>query len=384
MPGPRVVVVGAGLGGSTLVRELRRHGHTGPVTLVGEEHLPPYDRPPLSKQALRGEHTGPDLLEALPDDVELLLGRRAVGVADGEVLLEDAPPLAYDVLVLAPGAVPRPLPGVEVPPAGVHALRTWDDAVALRADVLTHGELVVVGGGFVGCEVAASARHLGATVTLVELLDTPMARILGPGTAARMIDLHTRHRVELRCGVGVAEVRGDPRVEELVLSDGSRLPTRVVALGLGVTPATGWLRGALALGPDGSVACDGQGRTSRDGVWALGDAASWDGRRVEHWTSAVEQASTVAQALLGAPVAHTAVPYFWSDQHGSTLQGLGELAADTEAEVHEVGDGLVALHARGDRLLGVVCLDAKKHAGRARKLLAAGSGLAAARDVLLR
>ena len=378
------MVVGAGLGGSTVVRELRRLGHSGPITLVGEEHLAPYDRPPLSKQALRGEHTGPALLEELPSDVELLLGRRAVGVTAGRVLLDDGTDLAYDTLVLSPGAVPRSLPGAPSPPAGVHALRTWDDAQALRADVLTHGELVVVGGGFIGCEVAASARHLGARVTLVELLSGPMVRVLGPTVAGRMRALHEQAGVVLRCGVGVARVDGDDRVTGLALTDGSALPAPVVVLGLGVIPATEWLAGAVALLPDGAVACDVRGRTSLERVWALGDAASWAGLRVEHWTSAVEQASTVAQSLLGSEPDHAAVPYFWSDQYGSTLQGLGELDPTTEAEVHEVHAGLVALHARDDQLLGVVCLDAKKQVGRARKLLVAGSGLDDARASLLR
>ena len=381
----RVVVVGAGLGGSTLARELVRLGHPGPVTLVGEEQLAPYDRPPLSKQALRGEQSEPAWLEELPDGVDLVLGRRATGLREltttGGVQLDDGTTLPYDVLVLAPGAVPRPLPGPSLP--GVHLLRTWDDAQALRADLLAHGELVVVGGGFIGCEVAASARELGASVTLVELLSGPLVRVLGPRLAQEMAARHEARGVVLRCGVGVAGVRGEARVEALELTDGTVLPARVVVVGLGVVPATDWLRGAVDLLSDGGIACDTAGLTSRPDVFALGDAASWGGRRLEHWTSAVDQAATVARALTGDAQPHVAVSYFWSDQHGSTLQGVGEVSPTTEVEVHQVGEGLVALHATGDALTGVVCLDARKLVGRARKLLAAGADLGQARARLL-
>ncbi len=384
MTSQRVVVVGAGLGGLNVVEELRRGGHTGPLVLVGAEDEHPYDRPPLSKEALR-DGAGPAHLRPVDDyadlDLDLRLGRTAVGLdlAASCVALDDGSAVPYDALVLAPGAAPRTLP--ELPDA--HVLRTHADAVALRAALLDAGHLLVVGGGFVGCEVAGSARALGAEVDLVEVLPGPLVRVLGPQVAARMAELHTARGVRLHGGVRVTALDG----VEAVLSDGTRLPAAAVLVGLGVTPATGWLAGSgLALAGDGGIVCGPSGRTSADGVWAVGDAASWDGRRTEHWTSAIEQASTVVQDVLtGTPPPHLPVPYVWSEQHGAMLQCLGEVGPDTEAEVHDVGEGLVALHAdAGGRLLGVVTLDAKKQVSRARKALREGADVETARALLLR
>lgn len=394
-PASRIVVVGAGLGGLRVVEELRRRGHTGPLTLVGDEQEHPYDRPPLSKDVLRGETVGPPHLRALADyaelDLDLRLGRRAVALDPDArtVQFDDGTVLPYDAVVLAPGAVPRLLPGAPERP-GMHLLRTHDHAVALREAVLRERTLTVVGGGFIGCEVAASARALGAEVDLVELLAGPLVRVLGPQLAAAVARLHTEAGVRLHCGTGVAAVRGTERVEALELSDGTVLPSRVVLIGLGVLPRTQWLDGSgLELAPDGAVRCDRFGRTSATGVWAVGDAAAWQDatgtyRRVEHWMSAVEQAATVAGNLLTAElVPHVSVPYFWSDQYSSSVQAIGEVAPDTELEVHPIGAGLLALHADGDRLLGVVTLDARRQVGRARRLLRAGAGLAEARPALL-
>lgn len=398
-----VVVVGAGLGGLRVVEELRRAGYRGPLSLVGEEATYPYDRPPLSKTVLQSGEAAP-LLRPVEDyaelDLDLRLGRRATELdpQSRTVLLDDGTALPYDQLVLAPGAAPRRLPGPDVP--GLHVLRTQDDAAALRDDLLRERSLVVVGGGFLGCEVAASARRLGVDVDLVELLDGPLTRVLGPVMAARIAKLHLEQGVRLHCGVGVSGVgvSGAGRVEELQLSDGRVLPARVVLVALGVVPATGWLGPAgPTLEPDGGIRCDRYGRTDTPGVWALGDAAAWSDptgrhRRVEHWTSAVEQAVVVAQNLLatkdsagtGDLIPHTGVPYVWSDQYDVTLQCVGEIRPDTEVEVFEIGTGLAALHADGDRLRGVTLLDARKRAGRARRLLAAGSDLAQARADLLR
>jgi len=191
--------------------------------------------------------------------------------------------------------------------------------------------------------------------------------------------------VRLHTGVGLAGVADG----EVALEDGRVLAAPLVLAALGVRPATGWLVGALDLEPDGGVACDRRGRTSVPGVWAVGDAASWAGRRREHWASAVDQAGAVVQDLLGREAPEPAAPYSWSEQHGVLLQTVGEVEPDTEAEVHDVGAGLVALHADGDaagdaRLRGVVALDAKKQVGRARRLLRDGADLDAARAALLR
>ena len=378
----RIVVVGAGLGGTRVVQELRRAGHTGPVALVGAESALPYDRPPLSKQALQDGTPPPELVEdwaAL--DVDLHLGRTAVALDTGghRVELDDGTVLPYDVAVLAPGADPIRLPGPRT--RGVHVLRTDLDAAALRADLLEHRSLTVVGGGFLGCEVAASARQLGCEVDLVERLPGPLVRVLGPVMAQRMADLHTSHGVRLHSGVGVRAL-GEDAVE---LDDDRTLPGRVVLVALGVRPTTRWLTGSVALAPDGSVVCDDLGRTSAPDVWAVGDAATWgDAPQVEHWTSAVEQAAAVAASLAGTPTQDTSVPYIWSDQHGSTLQCVGAVSPSTETEVLEVGTGLAALHTDGDRLLGAVLLDARKLAGRVRRMLTAAEDLETVRATLQR
>ena len=392
-----VVVVGAGLGGLRLVEELRRAGHEGAVVLVGDEREHPYDRPPLSKEVLRGELVSVPHLRPVDEydelDVDLRLGRAvvAVDVPGRAVRLDDGDVLAYDALVLAPGGRPRLLPGSPDLP-GLHVLRTHEDALQLRAQVLDHGSLTVVGGGFVGCEVAASARALGAEVDLVELLPGLMVRALGPHVTARLTALHRERGVRLHLRTSVEQVRGEGRAAELVLSDGQVLAAPVVLVALGIVPRTAWLAGSgIELESDGAIRCDRYGRTSAPAVWAVGDAAAWEDatgrrRRVEHWMAAVEQAATVAVNLRAAPgalVPHTGVPYFWTDQYDCALQALGEVAPDTEVEVHPTGVGLVALHAAGDRLLGVVVVDHPRAVGRARKLLRGGSDLATARTTLV-
>ncbi len=389
-----VVVVGTGLAGLNAVEGLRRQGFPGRLTLLGEERLHPYDRPPLSKQVLQGSSTGPAYLRA-PSDypelaVDLRLGRRAARLDTGsrEVHLDDGAVLPYDAVVLATGAAPRRLPGAEGL-RGVHVLRTFDDGISLHDAISTAGSLVVVGGGPLGLEAAASARMNGARVDLVERLDGPMVSVLGPRLAAAVTALHADAGVRLHLATGVADLLGTARVEGLSLADGTILEARVVLLALGVVPSTSWLDGSgVELLPDGAISCDPTGRTSVPGVWAVGDAAAWQDetgrhRRIEHWSSAADQAAIVVGELSGAPVPR-GVPYFWSEQYSSTLQAVGEVGPHTEVEVHPLGDGLVALHAEQDRLLGVVTLNARRQVGRARKLLRAGASLAEAREVLLR
>ncbi|MCW2616548.1 MAG: NAD(P)/FAD-dependent oxidoreductase, partial [Frankiales bacterium] len=370
-----------------VAEEVRRAGHPGPLTLVGDESAWPYDRPPLSKAALQ-DGAPPPLLRPVEEygelDLDLRLGVAAVHLdpAARALRLSDGATVTYDALVLAPGAVPRRLPGREL--AGVHVLRTADDAAALRADLLEHRALTVVGGGFLGCEVAASARRLGAAVDLVELLPGPLVRVVGPALAARVRALHERHGVRLHTGVGVHALQGHDAVEAFELDDGRVLSARTLLVALGVTPATAWLRGALPLADDGGICCDEAGLAA-DAVWAVGDAAAWGStRRVEHWTSAVQQAAAVARSVLGTPTPDTSVPYVWSDQYDSTLQCVGEVAPGTETEVLQVGAGLVALHTDGDSFSGAVLLDAKKLAGRVRRVLSSGGSLNDARVAVQR
>ena len=253
--------------------------------------------------------------------------------------------------------------------------------------MLEHGALTIVGGGFLGCEVAASARQLGVAVDLVEQLAGPLVRVLGPVMAARITQLHLDHGVSMYSGVGVSALHGADALEAVELSDGRVLPARVALIALGVVPATSWLTGALTLAADGGICCDSTGLTSLPKVWAVGDAAAWGGAgRIEHWTSAIEQASVVARSVCGQPAEPSAAHYIWSDQYDATLQCIGEVGPTTEAEVIEVGAGLAALHWDSDdkRLLGVALLNLRKQAGRVRRLMSAGASLDEVRSAILR
>lgn len=383
MTGPgRIVVVGAGLAATRTIEELRRLGASGGITLVGaEEHLP-YDRPPLTKAVLRGEREDTSLLaDWAALDVDLRLGRRGVALhADrSEVLLDDGEEVPFDALVVATGATPRVLPGLSGP--GVHVVRTLDDALALRRDVLVAGHLTIVGGGFIGCEAAASAVAIGARVTLVEVLSAPLARVLGGPVAAEIAALHAAAGVDLRCGVSVVESRGPDGRRELLLSDGSSVDAAVVLVGLGVQPETSWLAGSEVRVDDG-VLCDSSGRTSVHGVWAAGDVSRWieprsgSHRRVEHWTNAADQGVAVARDIMGEGEPLDEVPYFWSDQYATRLQVLGSPHPDdvvTLLRVGPAGDRLLGVYAREGVVTGVVGANAARWVMRMRPLIAAAA-----------
>ena len=375
-----VAVVGAGLAGLRTCEALRKHGYDGPIVLIGEERHPPYDRPPLSKEVLRGDRpSGAATLRTADDlsalDVDVRLGTRAVRLrVDARSLeVDDGSAVRYDDVVIATGAHPRTLAGVEG--STVHTLRTVDDAVALR-DALTAGaRVVVVGAGFIGLEVAAAACARSCEVAVVDVLPAPLARVLDPAIGAAVGALHASHGVDVRCGVGVAALEADAR--KVVLSDGAALAADVVVVGVGAAPTTEWLAGSGLVVDDG-VVCDRALRAA-PGVWAVGDVARWKdaslGRlvRVEHWTNATEQPDLVARNIVGGDAApFDSVPYFWSDQYDAKLQCLGH--AGTGDEIRVVRGGLdepkfVALVRRGDRLGGVVGMRSPGQVMRLRPLL---------------
>jgi 3-phenylpropionate/trans-cinnamate dioxygenase ferredoxin reductase subunit len=378
----RAVVVGGGLAATRTVRELRRLGATGRITLVGAEKHLPYDRPPLTKDVLRGEREDTSLREdwsAL--DVELCLGRRAVALhADrSAVLLDDGAELPYDALVVATGATPQALPGLAG--AGVHVVRTIDDALALRRDIVDTGRVTIVGGGFIGCEAAASAVALGARVTLVEALSAPLARVLGDRVADEVTALHAAAGVELRCRVSVVGSRSSDGRRQLLLSDGTTVDASVVLVGIGVLPEVDWLAGS-GIAVDDGVLCDAYGRTSVPGVWAAGDVSRWfepwsGGReRVEHWTSAADQGVAVARDIMGQGTPLDVVPYFWSDQYATKLQVLGRPRPDDDVTLLRVGpagDRLLGVYGRDGRVTGIVGANAARWVMRMRSLIAASA-----------
>ncbi|MDT7546134.1 MAG: 3-phenylpropionate/trans-cinnamate dioxygenase ferredoxin reductase component [Actinomycetota bacterium] len=370
-----VVVVGAGITASRVVEELQAKGHAGRITVIGAERHQPYDRPPLSKEVLRGEGREP----TLPTDwsgVQLLLSRQVVALStsDKQIRLDDGTTSPYDALVIATGARPRTLPVLSG--AGVHVLRSRDDAAALADDIRRAGRLVVIGAGFIGSEVAASARAMGAAVTMIEILPAPLSRVLGEQVGQAIATMHGEQGVDLHCGVSVQESRGEGDDRELVLSDGQVVAAPVVLVGLGVTPDTGWLDGSGVEVDDG-VVCDATGRTSVGQVWAAGDVARWwhplydAAIRMEHWTSAAAQGSVVAQSVLGEDRPLDEVPYFWSDQYGLKLQMLGRPAPGDDVTLLQVGpkERLVAVYGRSGVATAVFGVGAARWVMRSGPLL---------------
>lgn len=377
------VVVGASLAGVRTVQALRRAGCEDAVTVVGAERHLPYDRPPLSKDFLFGGGEPADLAlldaAALADlDVELRLGVRATGLdVDARRLCLGPEQLPYDRLVIATGSTPRALPDTNHL-SGVHTLRTLDDALALRAELAAGARVVVIGGGFIGAEVAWGARHKGLDVTVLDALPALMVRGLGPDLGAVVSRRFADHGIRLLLGRGVARVDGRDRVECVVLDDGSVVAADVVVVGIGADPVVDWLDDS-GLEVRGGVLCDAQLRV-RDNVFAVGDVARWSSplgtHRHEHWTNAVEQATVVASALTGGAARYQPTPYVWSDQLGTRLQVWGEVGSADEVVYLSGGpdsDEFVAASGSGGSLRGVVALGARRDALRASRLLAAGT-----------
>ena len=369
MPEEPFVVVGASLAGLRAVESARKSGYTGRLILVGaEEHLP-YDRPPLSKTFLdpgdepaMPHHRTEDELRAL--DVELRLGvpATALDTAGREIILGDDEWLRYERLVIATGARARQLPGKQLD--GMHTLRTVEDARSIRRALDAGCRTVVVGGGFIGSEVASAARKRDVDVTILEAAPLPLVRAVGEQMAAACADLHARNGTELRCGVSVTGLEGEGRVEGVALSDGSVLPADLVVVGIGADPVTDWLI-ASGLHVEDGVVCDETLRAGPE-VYAAGDVARWHnalfGRtmRLEHWTSAAEQGAAAARNALAPARAtpYSAVPYFWSDWYRDKLQMVGITAADEVTVIGDLDDARwLALYRQDDLLVGTLGLN---------------------------
>ena len=382
---PRAVaIVGASLAGLNAAEALRREGFDGPVTLIGAENHLPYDRPPLSKQVLAGEWeperaalTDPE--ELADDGIEARLGVRATALdlAARELTLDTGETVAFDGLVIATGARCRTIGGTEAL-EGVHVLRSLDDCLALRADFeATPRRVVVVGAGFIGAEVAATARGRGLEVTVVEALPTPLSRVLGDEMGQVCAEVHRDHGVDLRTGVGVSAVSGGGRVEQVTLSDGSTVDADVVVVGVGVIPNTEWLDGS-GLRVDDGVVCDAT-CLAAEGVTAAGDVARWPNRlfgetmRVEHWDNAAQQGSHAARRLIDdSTLPFTPVPWFWSDQYDRKIQLAGRVRPDDDVRVvtGSVAERrFAAIYGRAGQITGVLGFNRPRHVMRYRALI---------------
>ena len=382
----RVTIVGASLAGLRAAETLRRHGYDGALTLIGDERHRPYDRPPLSKQLLLGTWTPEqtffrqkDGYEPLALDLRLGVPATSLDLRGRRVTLADGTWADYDRLIIATGARVRTLPGI-APRPGLLVLRTLDDAVALREALTTATRVAVVGMGFIGLEVAAACRSRGVGVVAIESLPVPLAPIVGPTLGETLLAMHADHGVEVRTGVTVTGIYGEPRVAGVALSDGSRVDADVVVVGIGVVPNTEWLESS-GLPLDNGVVCNGSGEAA-PGVYAAGDVARmanvWYGEapRIEHWTNAVEQGVHVAEQMLGsadAAPSFSSVPYFWSDQYDRKIQFVGRARPHDEMVVVDGSTAerrLTALYRRGDRVVACLTVNQPRALIKYRKLLA--------------
>jgi 3-phenylpropionate/trans-cinnamate dioxygenase ferredoxin reductase subunit len=334
---PTFVIVGAGMAGGKAAETLREEGFDGRVVLLGGETERPYERPPLSKDYLRGEseRAGVYLQEDAgwydEHDVELRPSTHveSLDVAARAVVLAGGERIDYDALLLTTGAEPKrpPIPGTDLD--AVHVLRTLEESDVLRGVLDAGGRLVVVGAGWIGSEVSASARQRGMDVALVEPQSVPLEGVLGPELGAFYRDVHADHGVQLHLGTGVEAIEGDGRAERVRTSDGTVLDCTAVLLAVGVAPRTQLAEGVLDV--DNGILVDASLRASADGVFAAGDVANHAhplfGRlRVEHWANALEQGPSAARAMLGSDVVYERVPYFFSDQYDVGMEYAGHSA----------------------------------------------------------
>jgi 3-phenylpropionate/trans-cinnamate dioxygenase ferredoxin reductase component len=381
-----VAVIGGSLAGISAARALREHGFDGRVIVVGGEERLPYDRPPLSKEFLAGKIGVEDLALTTDADADLdldwHLGAPAAGldVRGRSVVLASGRRIEADGVVLATGARARPFPGARL--AGVHTLRSLDDAVALREELLAGGRLVVIGAGFIGAEVASTARDLGVEVTVIESDPLPLGGVLGPELGAACTALHEDNGVRLITGTAVTGLVGTDRVQGVRLAGGRSEPADVVVVGIGALPNIEWLAGSGIDHDNRGVWTDAGGATNIPHVVAAGDCTfshcPYAGveLRQEHWTNAMQQPAAAVETLLGQTVtaARPSAPYFWSDQYGARLQFAGHRLSDDAVEIVE-GDldsrRFVAGYRRRGDLVAVFAMNQPKLFGKWRRQLVA-------------
>jgi 3-phenylpropionate/trans-cinnamate dioxygenase ferredoxin reductase subunit len=377
-----IVIVGAGVGGGTAAGSLRDQGYDGDLLLIGEEPLPPYERPPLSKEYLRGE-SGHRLVR--PDGwyeehgIEVRLGTRVtrLGAAERVVELADGERIAFDQAVVATGARNRHFdwPGLDLP--GVFDLRVAADADALRAAAAGGTKAVLVGMGFIGAEVAASLRQLGLDVAVVEFAHRPLERVLGPELGSTIEGLHRDHGVEMHFGEGAERFEGDGRFEAVVTTTGRRLEGDFAVVGVGVEPVVD-VAAAGDVPVDNGIPVDAALRTPVEGVWAIGDVARHDHPvfgpiRVEHFDNALKMGEHVARNLLGANEPFDDPHWFWSDQYDADIQMAGFATAWDRTVIRgSLNDrSFAAFLLQEGRLLSTFTMNWKHDVRRSMPLIAA-------------
>lgn len=378
-----VVVVGAGVAGLRTIETLRADGYDGSIALVSAESEEPYNLPPLSKEFLTGSLDEDDIrlskfaeLEDL--DVELVFNSPATALdASARVLQTARGAVPFDCLVIATGSTPT-YPDSWPILDGVVGLRTLADARKLR-DAMRHGtpRVAIIGGGFIGCEVACSARYYGLDTTIIEGAQHILSRAMDSELAETVTRLHVEHGVRVSCGRSVRTILGSGRVEAVELNDGTRIDADLVVVGIGARPNVDWLLGTPIDLSDG-VVVDATLQSSVPGVYAVGDVARWstadsgDSRRVEHWTNAQEQGALVARNLLHPAGAEpfSAVPYVWSDMYGQRLQVIGTRVSATRFLMGEPGgDQYLAAWVEDERIVGGIGFGVTKPFSKLRRLV---------------
>jgi len=377
-----VVVVGAGQAGAALVAKLRNDGYDGPVTLIGEEPVPPYQRPPLSKKYLLGD-MALERLYLRPESyyaeagIELRTGLRVTGIDRGaqEVVMGEER-LGYAHLVLATGSLPRRLPAaIGGDLGGVHVVRTLADVDAMAPGFKPGAKVLIVGGGYIGLEAAAVAASRGMQVVLVEMAERILQRVAARETSDYFRALHTRHGVDIREGVGLERLLGDGHVSGARLSDGTEMDVDMVIVGVGIVPDT-TLAEAAGMETDNGIAVDAQGRTSDPAIWAVGDCASFPhqgGRlRLESVPNAIDMGECVARNIMGRAQDYVPQPWFWSDQYDVKLQIAGLSTGYDRIVTRDGGAAMSFWYYRGDQLLAVDAMNDPRAYMVGKRLIDAG------------
>ena len=358
-----VVVVGAGQAGSSCVAKLRNSGFKGQITLIGEEPVPPYQRPPLSKAYLLGDMAlermflRPETFYS-ENNIELRMSARvdAINASEQTILIGDET-LHYDDLVLTTGSTPNRLPGsIGGALDGVFVVRDLADVDAMAARFVEGAKVLIVGGGYIGLEAASVASKLGLQVTLVEMAERILQRVAAPETSDYFRALHSSHGVDLREGIGLDRLLGGDAVEGARLTDGTELDVDFVIVGVGIAPASGLVTTADLVIENG-IKVDAHGRTSDPHIWAAGDCASFPYRhtriRLESVPNAIDQAEVVAENIMGAEKDYVAKPWFWSDQYDVKLQIAGLNTGYDRVVTRRTGDAVSFWYYAGASLLAV-------------------------------